>query len=178
VEPYAGEGDLPKPLADLHRKTHQTIKKVTEDLRDRFHFNTAIAAVMELVNLIYQVMESAPRDKLFWRVIRESIDALVLMVSPVVPHIAEELWQALGHRNSLAKVSWPEWREDALLAEEILIVVQVNGKLRSRITVAADATKQEIEKAALQDPRIQEFISGKTIKKIVVVPGKLVNIVF
>ncbi len=177
ARPYAGEGELSGALADLHRKIHQTIKKVTEDLRERFHFNTAIAAVMELVNQTYQALEGVAREGAFWPVLREAVDAVVLLISPIAPHIAEELWRELEHTGSIANAPWPAWREDALKTEEILIVVQVNGKLRGRLNVAADASREDIEKMAVRDARIQEFIAGKAIKKVVVVPGKLVNIV-
>lgn len=177
ASPYTGENALSKPLQDLHRKTHQTIKKVTEDLQDRFHFNTAIAAVMELVNQIYQVMETAERDEHFWPVMREAVEAMVLLISPVVPHITEELWHGLGHSESILKTGWPKWLENALKTEEVLVVVQVNGKLRSRITVSVDASKEAVEKAALSDSKIRDFIAGKPVKKVVLVPGKLVNIV-
>jgi leucyl-tRNA synthetase len=169
--------DLSKDLADLRRKTHSTIKKVTEDIRDRFHFNTAIAAVMELVNQMYGLLESRSGDKRFWPVMREAVEAVVVLISPIVPHITEELWQRLGHKESILKHSWPTWSEEALQAEEVLIVIQVNGKVRSRVTVPADATREQVEKAALQDPKVQEFISGKALKKIVLVPNKLLNIV-
>jgi leucyl-tRNA synthetase len=174
---YAGEGELAGELSDLHRKTHQTIKKVTEDIRDRFHFNTAIAAIMELVNQIYQVLENASGEASRWPVLREAVETVIILISPIVPHIAEELWRELGHPASIADAPWPKWREDALKTEEILIVVQVNGKLRSRITIAADAAREEIERMAVRDARVQDFIAGKEIKKVVVVPGKLVNIV-
>lgn len=176
---YKGGNMLAGDLASLHRKTHQTIKKVTEDIRDRFHFNTAIAAVMELVNLMYQLMDSPVKEKErdFWPVMREAVESMVLLISPIVPHIAEELWSALGHGQSILSESWPQWREDALLANEILVVVQVNGKLRSRIMISSDAEREEMEQAALGDPRIQEFIKDKAVRKIVVVPGKLINIV-
>jgi leucyl-tRNA synthetase len=177
VKPYNGKGGLSRELSGLHRKTHQTIKKVTEDIRDRFHFNTAIAAVMELVNQMYQVLEAKSDSPDFWPVMKEAIEATVLLISPMTPHITEELWQALGHSESIMKASWPEWSEDALQAEEMLIIVQVNGKLRSRITVPSDADNAQIEATALGDARVQDFIAGKPVKKVVVVPNKLVNIV-
>ncbi len=177
ANPWQGGGQLPPPLADLHRKTHQTIKKATEDIRDRFHFNTAIAAIMELVNQMYQTMEGARDGEAFWPVMREAVEAMTLLVSPIVPHIAEELWQALGHSQSILLASWPQWREDALKAEEMLIVVQVNGKLRNRITVPLDANEEQIRQTALEDVRVRDFIGEKPVKKVVVVPGKLVNIV-
>lgn len=179
TQPFAGGNGLPKDLALLHRKTHQTIRKVTEDIRDRFHFNTAIAAVMELVNQIYQLLDSPGKgtQRDFWPVMREAVENMVLLVSPIVPHIAEELWSVLGHGGSVLNEPWPTWSEDALAADEVLVVVQVNGKLRSRIMVPADAGKEAMEQAALCNPRILEFIGGKQVKKVVVVPGKLINIV-
>jgi len=174
---YDGAPGLSKPLADLHRKTHQTIKRVTEDLRDRFHFNTAIAAVMELVNQMYLLIENRPEDESYWPVMREAVETMVLLVSPIVPHIAEELWQALGHGESVLTAPWPRWKTEAIQAEEALIVVQVNGKLRSRITVPADANREQLERAALADVRIQDFVGGKPVKKIVTVPNRLINIV-
>ncbi|MCE5243393.1 MAG: leucine--tRNA ligase, partial [Desulfobacteraceae bacterium] len=109
VAPYAGDTPLSGPVAELHRKTHQTIKKVTEDIRDRFHFNTAIAAVMEHVNLMYQIVENPPADASFLPVFREAVEVLNLLISPIVPHVAEEIWQALGHSGSVLQASWPKW---------------------------------------------------------------------
>jgi leucyl-tRNA synthetase len=168
---------LPAELRDLHRKTHQTIKKVTEDIRDRFHFNTAIAAIMELVNQIYQCIEARSDHKHHWSVVREAVESMVLLVSPMVPHIAEELWEVLGHSGSVLNAPWPSWHEEALVAEEVVLVVQVNGKLRSRISVAPDAADEQLQQAALADPRIQEFVGAKPVKKVIVVPKRLVNIV-
>lgn len=164
-------------LGDLHRKTHQTIKKVTEDIRDRFHLNTAIAAIMELVNLMQQVLETKDQRDPFWPVMREAAESTVLMLSPFVPHIAEEIWQALGQPGSISRASWPRWSEKALIAEEMLIVVQVNGKLRSRITLPSNSSEEEVRSAALADTRVQEFLGGKTPRKVIMVPKKLVNIV-
>ena len=168
---------LPPELRELHRRTHQTIKKVTEDIRDRFHFNTAIAAIMELVNQIYQNLENKSHHKDYWPVLREAVESVVLLMSPMVPHIADELWQVLGHSGCLLNTPWPTWREEALLAEEMLLVVQVNGKLRSRISVASDANEEQLREAALADQRIQDFIGNKPVRKVIVVPGRLVNIV-
>jgi leucyl-tRNA synthetase len=176
--PPRPEADSLSPdLAGLRRKTHQTIKKVTEDIRERFHFNTAIAAVMELVNLIYQLLENRTRDPMFWPVVREAVEAVIVVSSPMVPHICEELWQALGHDKLLVDTPWPQWDDGALKAEEMLIVVQINGKLRSRISVPADAADKQIEELALADARVREFLEGKQHRKVVVVPKKLVNIV-
>jgi leucyl-tRNA synthetase len=177
ADPYRGGSHLAKDLVQLRRKTHQTIKKVTEDIRERFHFNTAIAAIMELVNLIYQVLESRPADPMLWPVVREAVEAAIVVSSPMVPHISEELWTILGHEELLLNTGWPKWEDRALKAEEMLIVVQINGKLRSKITVAADATDKELEDISLKDSRIRDFIEGKQVKKVVVVPKKLINIV-
>ncbi len=174
---YDGERRLPTHLLDLHRKTHQTIKKVTDDIGERFHFNTAIAAVMELVNHMYQILESPPGDDELWPVFREAVESMILLVSPIVPHIAEELWHSMGYTESVLLQPWPKWRSEALQSEEVLIVVQVNGRLRSRITVPADASADQVQRTALEDPRIREFISGKTPRKVVVVPNRLVNVV-
>ena len=173
----AGEG-LSGQLRSLHRKTHETIKKVTEDIENRFHFNTAISAVMELVNEVNQFLNSKEqKDDIAWSVVREAIEATVVLLSPVVPHITEELWQMLGHDTSLLKVSWPSYNEDALQTEKRLIVLQVNGKVRNRIEVPVSYGAKEIEDEALADARIQHFIAEKPIKKVIVVQNKLVNVV-
>jgi leucyl-tRNA synthetase len=178
VNIYTGEHTLTGPLKDLHRKTHQTIKKVTNDIEDRFHFNTAISAVMELVNEINKVMSTDEvKGELPWSVVREAVESVVLLLSPVVPHMTEEMWRMLGHETSLLEVSWPAYRTDALEVEKRLIVLQVNGKVRSRIEVSASFGDKEVEAEALKDERIQRFIGEKTVKRVIVVPNKLVNIV-
>jgi len=174
------QASLPKASKDLRRMTHTTIKKVTEDIDGRFHFNTAISAIMELVNAIYlfELPQDAGAERdLAVRVVREAIEATVMLLAPFVPHIAEELWEILGHPTSLFNEKWLRYDREAAKAEEILIVVQVNGKVRSRITVLADATEDEVKQTALADPRVQEYTQGKALKKVVVVPKKLVNIV-
>ena len=174
------QASLPKASKDLRRMTHTTIKKVTEDIDGRFHFNTAISAIMELVNAIYifELPQDAGAERdLAVRVVREAIEATVMLLAPFVPHIAEELWEILGHPTSLFNEKWLRYDREAAKAEEILIVVQVNGKVRSRITVLADATEDEVKQTALADQRVQEYTQGKALKKVVVVPKKLVNIV-
>jgi len=158
---------------DLRRKTHETIKKVTEDIDGRFHFNTAIAAVMELVNAIYAFEGRKEHPE----VLREALESVVRLLSPFVPHISAELWSCLGHEQSLEETGWPQWDEDALVADEILIVVQVNGKVRGKLTVPAGADHAEVEKRALAEPNVARFVEGKTVRKVIVVPGKLVNVV-
>jgi len=178
VQACDGNGTLDGPYKDLHRKTHQTIKKVTSDIEDRFHFNTAVSAVMELVNEISRILgENGGKGDLSWDVIREAVEAAVILLSPVVPHITEELWHLLGHDENLLNVSWPAPRQEALEVDTLTIVLQVNGKLRNTITVPVDAGREDLEKAALADEKVGNFIQGKQIKKVVVVPKKLVNVV-
>ncbi len=159
--------------AELHRKTHQTIKKVTEDVDGRFHFNTAIAAVMELVNAIYSFKSAAENPG----ALREALEVTVRLLNPFVPHICEELWRQLGHQQSVEVAGWPAYDESALIADEITVVVQVNGKVRGKLIIAVDASKDEIEAAALAEPNVQRFIEDKQVRKVIIVPGRLVNVV-
>ncbi len=177
VKPFDGKTELSGDSRRLHRKTHQTIKKVTEDIRDRFHFNTAISAVMELVNLTYQIKDTVLKEKNGREVLREALESAIVLISPMVPHITEELWRTLGYEESIVLASWPTWDEEAVKEEQLLIVVQVNGKLRSRIYVSPSADQEEIKKIALEDERIKNFVGEKPVKKVIVVPGRLVNIV-
>ncbi len=167
---------LPESLEAVRRKTHQTIRKVTRDLDGRFHFNTAISAIMELVNLLNQVEENVVSESTL-PVFRESVEALTLMLSPFAPHIAEEMWEALGHTEGMSAVSWPAFDEAIAKEEKITVVVQINGKVRCRMQVTADLTNERLQQSALDNPRIQELTTGKEIRKVIVVPGKLVNIV-
>jgi leucyl-tRNA synthetase len=172
----AGEVDtanLQPEAKDLRRQVHHTIKKVTNDVDGSFHFNTAIAAVMELVNGVTAFKHKEPAPE----VLREAIESVVRLLSPFVPHICEELWQHLGYENSLEENGWPTWDESALVAETLLIVVQVNGKVRGKVTVPADADKEAVEAAALAESNVARFLEGKTLRKVIVVPGRLVNIV-
>jgi len=158
----------------LRRSVHKTIKKVTEDLEDRFHFNTAIAAIMELLNTL-QATELSSRQ---WRpVMREALEGVVLMLAPFVPHISEELWQILGHSEQLSSTAWPEYDPAAVVDEEILVIVQVNGKLRSKITLPAGMDEETLKQKALADEKVQPFLEGVQVRKVICVPGKLVNIV-
>ena len=175
---YDGRAALSGDLKGLHRKTHQSIKKVTNDIEDRFHFNTAISAVMELVNEVNRYLNTAhDKGDLAWAVMREAVEATVVLLSPVVPHITEECWRMLGHRESLLNVPWPEYKVEALEVEKRLIVIQVNGKVRSKIEVPASFNQEEIEAEALKDQKIQRHVGEKRIKKVIVVQNKLVNVV-
>jgi leucyl-tRNA synthetase len=178
VPVYPGSPPLAGALKDLHRKTHETIKKVTDDIEDRFHFNTAISAVMELVNDVYRYLNSTQENNdQAWSVIREAVEISVALLSPVVPHITEEMWRMLGQQDCLLNAEWPAFREDALEVERRLVVLQVNGKLRSRIEVPASFNRKQIEAAALEDERLKHFIGGRKIRKVIVVQQKLVNVV-
>ncbi len=173
----AATGALPRDLADLRRQTHRTIRKVTEDLEARFRFNTAIAAVMELVNSIYLVREAHGTDGKAAPVLREAITAVVRLLAPFVPHITDELWERMGGEGTLVLQRWPEYDPALVQAEEVLIVVQVNGKVRSRITLPADSPEEAVRQAALSDARVREFTGGKPPRKVVVVPNRLVSVV-
>ncbi len=177
VKPYTGQLEtLDGKLKEVFQKTHLTIQRVTNDIDSRFHFNTAISAVMELVNVLYGVdkfdhLENGPA------VMRLAMESVVLLLSPIVPHFTEELWAALGNTPSIIDVTWPTHDEAALVADELLVVVQVNGKLRGKFSIQADADEAAIKERALGDSQVQKFTSGKTLKKVIVVQKKLVNIV-
>ena len=177
VSPYADTPDrLEGEVKKLYKKTHETIQRVTRDIEDRFHFNTAISAVMELVNALYALEESVDTPERN-SVVRFAVESAILLLSPIVPHFAEEIWEALGNRTSILLAPWPAYREDALTKDELLIVVQVNGKVRSRFTAAVDADEEFLRQRALSDERALKFIADKPVKKVVVVKKKLVNIV-
>jgi leucyl-tRNA synthetase len=161
----------------IRQITHRTLKKVTGDIEDRYHFNTAISAVMEMVNFLYLVEESAWESPETAPALREAVEILLLMLSPFAPHVSEELWEKIGYTGMVCRQAWPKAEEEMARAEEILVVVQVNGKLRSRITADADATEEDLRSMALADPRVREYTKGKILKKLVVVPKKLVSIV-
>ncbi|WP_028299844.1 leucine--tRNA ligase [Oceanospirillum beijerinckii] len=159
---------------ELRRKTHETIAKISDDMERRLTFNTAIAAVMELSNAIIKVNDSSDEMR---AVQHEAIEACVVMLSPMVPHIAHTLWQMLGHEDAVIDTAWPTVDEKALARDSIQMVVQVNGKVRSKIEVAADTPKDAVEEVAKADEKVAKFLEGVTIRKVIVVPGKLVNIV-
>ncbi len=159
---------------DMRRRLHQTIAKVGDDMGRRYTFNTAIAATMELMNSLARFED---RGEAARAVSQEVLESVVVMLSPIVPHVAQVMWQSLGQQGLVVDASWPTVDESALVEEEVEMVVQVRGKLRGRIRVAADASKDVIEAAALAEPNVQRFVADHTIRKVVVVPGRLVNIV-
>lgn len=181
------KGEINSKLLDntskaLYRKTHSTIKKVTDDIETSWHLNTAIAAVMELLNMAEpfnvprNVNESEESLQNFY-VFRECIESIIVLLAPMVPHICEELWEIIGNTPSVFAENWPSYNQDALVEDEIEMPIQINGKVRSRIMVAIDLSQDEIKAKVVEDDKIKEFLAGKEIKKIVVVPKKLINIV-
>jgi leucyl-tRNA synthetase len=164
---------LSKSERDLRRQVHEAIAKVGDDIGRRYTFNTAIAAIMELLNSFNKAEDTVQTRA----IMREGLEAVVLMLSPIVPHMTQVLWEKLGHSGLIMDASWPQVDKTALTINEVEMVVQVNGKLRGKITVAVDADKKTIEDIALNEANVQRFIAEKTIKKVIVVPKKLVNVV-
>lgn len=171
-------GSLNDEQKALRLKTHSTIKKVSDDYERRQIFNTAIAAVMELFNAVNKFSEQTsstePQDA---AVMQEALEAIVLLLAPIVPHLCHTLWQHLGHSEAIIDAAWPTFDESALQQETTTIVVQVNGKLRGKLELSTDAGKEELEAAALADDTVSKHIDGLNIRKVIVVPGRLVNIV-
>jgi leucyl-tRNA synthetase len=179
----------------LRRKTHDTIRRVTADIEDRQQLNTAVSAMMELVNEMYAFSEQTVTGGPARRteedverageverveticVMREAVEALIRMLSPFAPHMAEELWGTLGHTEGLTEAAWPTFDAAVAKAEETVVPVQVNGKVRARLTVPADTPEDGLERLALADPAVQPYLAGKTVKKVVVAGGRLVSIV-
>jgi leucyl-tRNA synthetase len=203
VETVGGEGiesadtcsDLTSAERSLRRKTHETIQRVTTDIEQRQQLNTAVSAMMELVNELYAFSEQTVTGGPARRtdedvahagdverreticVVREAIEALVLMLSPFAPHTAEELWEMLGHADGLSAAPWPDFNADVARADAVVIPVQINGKVRGRINAAPDTADADLERMALADSSVQTHLEGKTVKKVVVVKGRLVSIV-
>ena len=172
----AGHHDsLSKDETALRRELHRAIKKVTEDLDGKFNFNTAISTVMELVNAMYQFKDS--HESVQSDLAKELVEKLTLLLAPFVPHITEEIWHECGFEGSVHAASWPTYEESALVVDEVEVAVQVNGKVRDKLTVSVSLSKEELEAAAKALPRVQEFTEGKTVVKVIVVPKKLINIV-
>ena len=166
---------LSKDETALRRELHRAIKKVTEDLDGKFNFNTAISTVMELVNAMYQFKDS--HESVQSDLAKELVEKLTLLLAPFVPHITEEIWHECGFEGSVHAASWPTYEESALVVDEVEVAVQVNGKVRDKLTVSVSLSKEELEAAAKALPRVKEFTDGKTVVKVIVVPKKLINIV-
>jgi leucyl-tRNA synthetase len=175
--PEQQASDLDEKSRALHRKTHQTIRKVTRDLENDFHFNTAIAAVMELVNLMLSLVSEDAENDIAPAAVKEAVDATLLLLSPMTPHFCSELWEITGHEELLENQSWPTFNPESAKDEEIIVVLQVNGKVRSRLLVSPDIGDDELKARSLQDDKVQKFVGNKPIRKVIVVPKKLVNVV-
>jgi len=167
-------GSLSEQQQAVRRSVHNTLAKVSDDIGRRYTFNTAIAANMELINTLSRFKDDSEQGR---AVMQEALDAVVLMLSPIVPHISHSLWQLLGHEQAVVDCGWPRVDESALQQDSIALVVQVNGKVRGHIKVALDAAREVIEAAAMDEENVQRYIADKTVRKIIVVPGKLVNVV-
>ncbi len=171
---YADSSRVTGHASRLLRKTHQTIKRVSTDIEREYHFNTAIAALMELVNEISVFQPQSAEDR---AVLKHSIETALLLLSPFSPHLAEELWEALGNEPSIFGQKWPEWDEETAKEEEIELVIQVNGKVRAKVMIPQGLSDEDIKQRTMNEPRIKEILGDKAIRKIFVVKGKLVNIV-
>ncbi|MEL7400018.1 MAG: class I tRNA ligase family protein, partial [Pseudomonadota bacterium] len=165
---------LDKAEKDARRKVHETIQKVSDDIGRRYSFNTGIAAIMELMNTLQKLDLATAGGR---SVVSEGLNAVVRMLSPMAPHIAQELWTAFGNDGLVLDAAWPEVDESALVKDSIVLVVQVNGKVRAKLDAPANASKDDLEAMAMADTAVQKQIDGKTVRKVIVVPGKLVNIV-
>jgi leucyl-tRNA synthetase len=161
----------------IQRKLHQTIKRVSDDFQGRWHFNTCISAIMELVNVLYGAEEAIAQNAIPAPFLAEVQRNLVLLLAPFAPYLAHELWEMLGQTSSLLKAPWPKYDAELAKEEEIEIPVQINGKLRSRVVVPADATEDFVLERALADEKVQAAIAGKRVVKKIYVPGKMVNLV-
>ena len=165
---------LNKEQKQIRQKTHQTLAKITDDIKRRHSFNTAIAAMMELTNMLSKFKQT---DGQSMALRLESLDIILRALSPITPHLCHHLWQQLGHQTAIINEPWPEVDNKALEQDEVQIIVQVNGKLRAKLMLSADTDKAQVEVQALADKNVVKFTSGKTIIKVIVVPNKLVNIV-
>jgi len=168
------QDDLAKAV---RQKEHATVKKVGDDISDRFQFNTAIAAVMEFVNLLYQSKEELAKGPAGCKVLSSAVSTALVVLAPVIPHVCEELRALIGHAAPLAREPWPGYDPAALVLDEVEVVVQVNGRVRARLVVPLAAKVAEVEAMALDEVNVKRHLEGKTVKKVVVIPGKLVNVV-
>ncbi|MFC1524670.1 class I tRNA ligase family protein, partial [Thermodesulfobacteriota bacterium] len=180
--PFAEPAPIsPEKLNDvsraLHRKTHQTIRKVSHDIDTKMHFNTAISAVMELVNSLISSTSGEEKNSVDPVVVRNAVETIIILLAPMVPHFSHELLEFMGITRPLDSIPWPEFDPEAAKEDELTIVIQVNGKVRSRVQVNADIGDEELKELATQDDKVRKFMQEKPVRKIIVVPKKLVNIV-
>jgi leucyl-tRNA synthetase len=164
----------------LYRQTNQTIKKVTEDMETSWHFNTAIASVMELLNNVDAfnvVVPNNAAEELNFHIFRHTMEITLLLMSPFTPHICEELWEVMGHKPSIFQQPWPAYDKNAIQEEVVEVVIQINSKVRGRLSVPVDVSEDELKRRVLNDERIAGFLNNKKVMNTIIVPGKLVNIV-
>jgi leucyl-tRNA synthetase len=169
-------GENSSDISGVERQTHYAVKMATQDL-ERFHFNTAISRIMELVNVMYLAIQDQKPEEQNASILNDSLRILIQLMAPFAPHLGEELWSRIGQRGSIFDSSWPAWDEAKLAAETVTVVVQINGKLRSRLELSPDSDDEVVKKTALADEKVQKYTDGKRIVKTVVVKNKLVNIV-
>jgi leucyl-tRNA synthetase len=174
---YQEDVGIEKKAKLLIIRTHQTIKKVTEDIEKRYHLNTAISTIMELYNHIKKEKDELRQSEEGKDVLKKSLETLVLLLSPFAPHICEELWERMEHKTYIIKSSWPAFDPTLALEERVIIVVQINGKLRGKFEAERDIAEDQAKEKALGLSRIQDFIGEKKVKKIIYIKNKLVNIV-
>jgi leucyl-tRNA synthetase len=171
------QSELTAAERSLRRKTHETIKRVTMDIDVRQQMNTAVSAMMELVNELYAFTEKSERSEQAPKAAREAIESLLIMLSPFAPHTMEEMWQLYGHSDGIKTATWPAFDAEVAKAEELEIPVQVNGKLRAVVKVPASVADADLQRIALAEPNVQTHLGGKSPKKVVIVKGKLVSVV-
>jgi leucyl-tRNA synthetase len=171
--PLPKDGADQSAVRDLRHITHKTIKRVTEDL-ERFRYNTMLALLMELTNYLGKVQAEKSADAASWQ---EAVDALMLMLAPVTPHFAEELWTGTGHAYSIHNQPFPVWDKDLTAEEQVTLVIQINGKVRDKVEVPASITEPEARQLALSQPKVKSLLSGKQTDKVIYVPKRLINIV-
>lgn len=176
--PLSSDGPSSDPRSrELWRQVNLTVKKVTVDVRDRFNFNTALSALMELQNSASRYLETVPEAERNIPLLRRTAETLTLLLAPFAPHLAEELWESLGHAESVHLERWPSWDEGALAEEKVTVVLQVDGKVRGRMEVPAGTGEEELREKALGHDRVRRFLQGREVAQVVVVGGRLVNVV-
>ena len=173
ILPFPNKAADHEPVRELQHVTHKTIKKVTEDM-EKFHFNTMLASLMEFTNYLSKIFEANAVDKSSWN---QAIDILLLLLAPTAPHMTEELWTKTGHPYSIHRQTFPKWDEHLAAEDQVTLIVQINGKVRDKVTVPVFITEADAREIATSQPRVQAHLEGKEIAKVIYVPQRLINIV-
>jgi len=176
TRPWPDTGGLVGVDREMHRLTHVTIKRVTEDVGNRFNFNTAVSAIMEMVNGLYQYREVPETDR-SPAVLNEAVEAMLLLLAPFAPHITEELWHGIGRNSSIHLQHWPVYSTSAVAEDEVTIVVQLNGRIKEKMLVPSGLSGDGMKELVMAKPTVLQMIEGRSVVKVIAVPGKLVNIV-